>query len=42
VLRTLGLRNATQHGNVRGARDQFRALERGLWVDAILTATAID
>jgi tocopherol O-methyltransferase len=42
LLRALGLRNATQHGNVRGARDQFRALERGLWFDAILTATAID
>jgi tocopherol O-methyltransferase len=41
LLRALGLRNATQHGNVRGARDQFRALERGLWFDAILTATAI-
>ncbi|HEV2012740.1 MAG TPA: methyltransferase domain-containing protein [Candidatus Dormibacteraeota bacterium] len=42
LLQTIGLRNTTQHGNVRGARDQFRALERGLWFDAILTATAMD
>ena len=42
LLQRLGLRTATQHGNVRGARDQFRALERGLWFDAILTATAVD
>jgi len=42
LLRAVRLRNATQHGNVRGACDQFHALERGLWFDAILTATAID
>jgi tocopherol O-methyltransferase len=41
ILRTLGLRSDTQHGNWRGARDQFRALTRGLWFDAVLTATAI-
>jgi len=41
ILRTLGLRSDTQHGNWRGARDQFRALARGLWFDAVLTATAI-
>jgi tocopherol O-methyltransferase len=41
-LHRLGLRSAAQHGNWRGARDQFRALRRGLWFDAILTATAID
>lgn len=40
ALRALRLRSATQHGNVRGARDQFRALKRGLWFDAILTAIA--
>ena len=36
----LGLRSAVQHGNVRGARDQYRALRQGLWFDALLTATA--
>ena len=41
-LHRLGLRSDAQHGNWRGARDQFRALRRGLWFDAILTATAID
>jgi tocopherol O-methyltransferase len=39
VLRSLQLRTAVQHGNVRGARDQFRALERGLWRYEMLTAT---
>jgi tocopherol O-methyltransferase len=42
VLRALGLRSRAQHGNVRGAREQFHALARGLWFDAVLTATAID
>ena len=42
VLRRVGLRSEAQDGNWRGARDQFRALRRGLWFDAILTATAID
>lgn len=41
ILRTLGLRSDRQHGNWRGARDQFRALTRGLWFDAVLTATAV-
>lgn len=40
LTRRLGLRTATQHGNVRGARDQFRALQRGLWFYALFTATA--
>ena len=40
MLRALRVRSDTQHGNVRGARDQFRALRRGLWFDAMLTATA--
>jgi cyclopropane fatty-acyl-phospholipid synthase-like methyltransferase len=31
VLHALRLRSATQQGNVRGARDQYRALQRGLW-----------
>jgi cyclopropane fatty-acyl-phospholipid synthase-like methyltransferase len=41
ILWRVGLRSPAQHGNWRGARDQFRALRRGLWFDAILTATAI-
>jgi len=40
VLRRLRIRSGTQHGNVRGARDQFRAWRRGLWFEAMLTATA--
>lgn len=40
VLRGLGLRSEAQHGNIRGGRDQYRALKRGLWFEAILTATA--
>lgn len=40
ALRACGLRSETQHGNVRGARDQYRALRRGLWFYAMLTATA--
>jgi cyclopropane fatty-acyl-phospholipid synthase-like methyltransferase len=40
LLRAIRLRTAAQHGNTRGARDQFRALRRGLWIEAILTATA--
>ena len=34
------LRSATAQGNIRGARDQFRALRRGLWHESIMTATA--
>ena len=41
MLRALGIRSVAQHGNVRGARDQFRALRDGLWFDAMLTATAV-
>jgi len=40
VLHRLRIRSGTQHGNVRGARDQFRARRRGLWFEAMLTATA--
>jgi tocopherol O-methyltransferase len=40
LLYRLHLRSRTQHGNVRGARDQYRAHRRGLWSEAILTATA--
>ncbi len=42
ILRDLGLRSDVQHGNWRGARDQFRALKHGLWFDAVLTATQSD
>jgi len=41
MLRALKVRSITQHGNVRGARDQFRAHRSGLWFDAMLIATAI-
>jgi len=40
-LHALGLRSEMQHGNVRGAFDQYRALRRGLWFYALLTATAV-
>jgi len=40
LLRRMNLRSQTQHGNTRGARDIWRALERGLWRECILTATA--
>lgn len=40
TLRQVGLRSATAQGNIRGARDQYRALRRDLWHEAILTATA--
>ena len=40
ALRALQLRSAVQHGNIRGARDQYRAAKRGLWFPAVLTATA--
>lgn len=40
LLRRLGMRLATQHGNI-GARDIARALERDLWCECILTATAL-
>lgn len=41
-VEVVGITPVPSHGNWRGARDQFRALRRGLWFDAILTATAID
>jgi hypothetical protein len=40
VLHRAGLRSATAQNNLRGARDQYRALRRHLWYEAILTATA--
>lgn len=39
-LWAIRLRSNAEHGNWRGARDQFRALQQGLWFDAMLTATA--
>lgn len=39
ALHTLRLRTDLQHGNVRAARDQFRALQRGLWGYGIVSAT---
>jgi tocopherol O-methyltransferase len=41
TLHAVGLRSETQHGNMRGAFDQFHALRRGLWFYALLTATAV-
>lgn len=40
-LYALGLRSETQHGNMRGAFDQYHALRRSLWFYALLTATAV-
>jgi cyclopropane fatty-acyl-phospholipid synthase-like methyltransferase len=40
LLRRMGIRSETQHGNMRGARDIYRAVKRGLWFEALLTATA--
>src|SRR6266571_2247381 len=39
-LYLIGLRSETQHGNLRGAFDQYHALRRHLWFYALLTATA--
>jgi len=39
LLHRMGLRSEAQHGNLRGARDIWRAQERGLWRECILTAT---
>jgi cyclopropane fatty-acyl-phospholipid synthase-like methyltransferase len=40
LLTALRLRSRTQHDNHRGARVQYRALRRGLWSYAMITATA--
>ena len=37
-LHMVGLRSDLQHGNVRAARDQYRAMRRGLWGYGIVTA----
>lgn len=39
ALRALRIRSAVQHGNVQASRDQWRALQRGLWYYGIFTAT---
>mgnify|MGYP001224377150 CR=1 FL=1 len=36
----LGLRSDTRDGNTRGARNQYLALQRGLWREHLLTASA--
>lgn len=41
VLRALRLRSEVQAGNLRGAGDQWRALQRDLWFYGILTATKL-
>jgi len=38
LVHKLGLRSAVQHGNLRAARDQWRALRRNLWFQGILSA----
>jgi tocopherol O-methyltransferase len=38
LLHTLGVRSDVQHGNVKGARNQWRALKSGVWFYGILTA----
>lgn len=40
-LHAVGLRSEMQYGNIQGAFDQYRALRRGLWFYALLTATAV-
>jgi tocopherol O-methyltransferase len=38
LLHALGLRSDVQHGNVKGARNQWRALKGGVWFYGILSA----
>jgi cyclopropane fatty-acyl-phospholipid synthase-like methyltransferase len=40
VLRAIRVRSKAQQGNVRGALQQYRALQRDLWGYGLLTATA--
>jgi tocopherol O-methyltransferase len=42
LLHLLRLRSDAQHANTRGARDQWRALQRGLWFEGILSARKPD
>jgi len=39
LLRAIGLRSHAQQGNVRGARNQYRALKSSLWFYGLFTAT---
>jgi tocopherol O-methyltransferase len=39
LARVIRLRSEAQHGNIVGARVQYRALNRALWLDGIFTAT---
>ena len=39
-LNKIGLRSDIQHGNTRGAFYQYRALQRRLWFEGILVASA--
>lgn len=41
ALHALGLRSKTQHGNMRGAFDQYRVFQCSLWLYALLTATVV-
>ncbi len=38
LLHKIGVRSDTQHGNIRAARDQYLALQRNLWFEAIVSA----
>ena len=38
VLTGLGLRSAVEHGNIRAARDQWRAIQKGLCFQAFVSA----
>jgi tocopherol O-methyltransferase len=38
IMRTMGLRKAVQHGNMRGAVNGWRTLQRGLWRESIMAA----
>jgi tocopherol O-methyltransferase len=38
VMRTMRLRKAVQHGNMRGAVNGWRTLQRGLWHESTMTA----
>ena len=40
-LHALGFRSDVQHGNTRGARDQYQALQRGLWFYGLLVAKSV-
>lgn len=41
ILHAVRLRSEAQHANMRGAFEQYHALQRGLWFYALLTATSV-